>query len=310
MGAIVNLEGERFGRLLVIKKTKKRDKSGGIYWECKCDCGNLVDVVSRSLRFGNTKSCGCWRTESRYLNTKDMIGKKFGRFEVVSKVEKQDRYRNNFYMCKCECGKIKKVRGYALRNGSIRSCGCLAIEFSKSREIDLTGVKSGRLTVIEKSNKESKRGYYWLCKCECGKTKDVLGENIREKKTLSCGCLRIEAMHKMRGENSPHYKKELTDEHRILGRYILGKSNILNWRISVYERDNYTCAICKTKGIVLNAHHLNGWHWCEEGRFDIDNGITLCKNCHESFHKTFGYGDNTKEQFEEFSINCFFKNQV
>lgn len=72
------------------------------------------------------------------------------------------------------------------------------------------------------------------------------------------------------------------------------------WRKEVYKKDNYTCQCCgDNKGGNLNAHHLDGYDWCEEKRLDINNGITLCKNCHSDFHYVYGYGGNTKEQFEE-----------
>lgn len=51
---------------------------------------------------------------------------------------------------------------------------------------------------------------------------------------------------------------------------------------------------------MVNAHHLYSWKSYPLLRFDIDNGITLCKKCHINFHKKFGYGNNTKEQFIEY----------
>lgn len=76
---------------------------------------------------------------------------------------------------------------------------------------------------------------------------------------------------------------------------------------NVFKRDNYTCQCChiksqNQKSIILNAHHLDGYNWCEEKRVDVDNGITLCKECHDKFHNIYGRGNNTKEQFEEFMI--------
>lgn len=58
-----------------------------------------------------------------------------------------------------------------------------------SKFIDLTGQKFGRWTVIKYSHKNSKRMVYWLCKCDCGNEKIVLGNNLRRGKSLSCGCL-------------------------------------------------------------------------------------------------------------------------
>lgn len=55
---IVNLHGQRFGKLLVIGLSLKSSKNGK-WWSCVCDCGNTKDIRSSSLRFDMTKSCGC-----------------------------------------------------------------------------------------------------------------------------------------------------------------------------------------------------------------------------------------------------------
>lgn len=59
MGAKVDLTGQRFGRLTVIRESKER-LNGGVTWLCRCDCGNEVIVRSNSLRRGRTLSCGCY----------------------------------------------------------------------------------------------------------------------------------------------------------------------------------------------------------------------------------------------------------
>ena len=58
-----DLTGQRFGKLTALYRTDK--KRGSSYlWHCACDCGNTVDVVVSALRSGNTKSCGCLRTDT------------------------------------------------------------------------------------------------------------------------------------------------------------------------------------------------------------------------------------------------------
>lgn len=67
MGSLIDIAGERFGRLTVIEIAHRRGlNSGGtvVYWKCRCDCGEMKIVKSQSLRTGVTKSCGCLAREN------------------------------------------------------------------------------------------------------------------------------------------------------------------------------------------------------------------------------------------------------
>lgn len=57
-------------------------------------------------------------------------------------------------------------------------------------KIDMTGRKYGRLTAI--SEVPSKRPIHWLCRCDCGTVKEVIGASLRNGTTASCGCLAVE----------------------------------------------------------------------------------------------------------------------
>lgn len=57
------------------------------------------------------------------------------------------------------------------------------------------------------------------------------------------------------------------------------------WVKAVFERDNYTCKKCQVRGTYLNAHHIKEFAKYPDLRFDIANGITLCKECHKEEHR-------------------------
>ena len=61
------------------------------------------------------------------------------------------------------------------------------------------------------------------------------------------------------------------------------------WRKAVFERDKYTCIWCGYKGNKLRADHIKPFALYPELRFAIDNGRTLCIDCHET---TDTYGKN------------------
>jgi len=59
-----DITGQRFGRLVVIKDSGKRNASRSVLWLCKCDCGNETTTNGPNLKRGNTQSCGCFRKEN------------------------------------------------------------------------------------------------------------------------------------------------------------------------------------------------------------------------------------------------------
>ena len=60
-----------------------------------------------------------------------------------------------------------------------------------------------------------------------------------------------------------------------------------DWRTSVFERDDYTCKICEQIGGKLNADHIMPFCLYPDKRLDINNGRTLCEDCHRQT-ATFG----------------------
>lgn len=115
------------------------------------------------------------------------IGNKYGKLTVLEKAPRPEgRPAGAYWLCQCECGNQKVIRGADLRAGSVNSCGCL---YGKHSIIDETGKQYGKLTVISQTENRKFGSVKWLCKCECGNYCEVAGDALRQGQTQSCGCL-------------------------------------------------------------------------------------------------------------------------
>ena len=120
------------------------------------------------------------------MKLKDLTGQKFGRLTVIERAENAKCGKTR-WLCKCDCSNEVVVQGDHLKCGLTQSCGCLGGGKLK----DLTGMKFGRLTVLERAENKGTRTC-WLCKCDCGNEVTVLGEDLKSGHTQSCGCLHRE----------------------------------------------------------------------------------------------------------------------
>lgn len=204
MSKLIDLTGQRFGRLIVVCRGEDlTPKSGGrkVRWYCKCDCGNDALVTTQNLLRGVTKSCGCFaRDYDRNTFTTDMTGwvmKEHGVKDSKVKVINLYKFDKNGaeWNCVCECGNHFVANGRYLRRGRIKSCGCSL----NPNIVDMTGwvmkehgVPDSRITVVKYIGTSNDRKALWECVCECGKVFIANGKEIRSGHTLSCGCLKVE----------------------------------------------------------------------------------------------------------------------
>jgi hypothetical protein len=131
MKSILNLVGQRYGRLVVISLGEPYTSPSGQVqprWICQCDCDPSRKILVRGagLRSGNTESCGClrsfvifaWVLRNQIIH--DLMGKRFGKLTVIER-----RNEHRAWLCRCDCGHEKIVSTNHLLSGSVISCGCL-----------------------------------------------------------------------------------------------------------------------------------------------------------------------------------------
>lgn len=63
MSKLIDLTGQRFGRLTVLGKATSKKTAHNTYWLCRCDCGNIKEINGGNLKTGQATSCGCYRIQ-------------------------------------------------------------------------------------------------------------------------------------------------------------------------------------------------------------------------------------------------------
>jgi hypothetical protein len=201
-------------------------------------------------------------------------------------VSQELRYR-------CPVGHISKTSFNKFKN---EEHGCDYCGGSKKLEyIDVKNAfeKAG-LTLLEKEYKNA--GTRMKFRCSCGNIDKV---DFRHFQWASKG---RNPKRKCSKCMTPAWHYTLNEEERIKERKY---PKYYAWVKRVKERDNFSCTICSYKGKDVDAHHLDGYSWCREKRTDVDNGVTLCTDCHGEFHSVYGFRDNTKSQYIEFMKRKF-----
>lgn len=251
-----------------ICRKEKRTK----YKKICLTCNKPFENINKNTKYCSVK-CKPQHIDKKITVSCSICGSK-------KKINKYRKDNHKDFYCSDEC----KNKGYSLKYSG-----------ENSARYDKLTVKCAICGVdVTRNRYEIETSNYNYCGKECaykGWSKFYSGEN-----NPLYGTERPE----IRGENNPNWNPDKTREQRQKDRKILENTK---WIRSVFERGNYTCKCCGKRGGDIVAHHLDGYNWCIEKRFDVDNGVVLCDKCHKLFHRKYGYGNNTKEQFNIFKKN-------
>lgn len=265
MGIIKNEIGQKYGYLTVMKQAPNRDKRA--FWECQCDCGNIIVVSGSCLRRKKnpTRSCGC-------LNKQKEIGKKYNHLTVLSYSHTNDR-GELIWNCKCDCGKNTTVKSRDLHSGHKKSCGCL---YSP----DLSGLTFGLLTVLERAY-TNKNVLYWKCQCKCGSIINVPTNNLKSGNTSSCGCINYSIGEK-------NIAKWLDDNHIAYKKEWVIPNTYYRFDFALFDKNNNLIAFIEFDGEQHYKDNKGVWNSKEnlaeiqkrdkiKNKYAIDQNISLIR---------------------------------
>lgn len=207
----------------------------------------------------------------------DLTGQKFNRLLVLEKIEKQGN--EWVWKCQCDCGNQCNVKGVNLRRERVKSCGCLKKESdrkSKGNVINLIGQTFGHLTVIARDGSDNRGEAKWLCQCNCNAHNkiSVLGSNLRNGHTQSCGCDRRShgeiLIAKILNENNIIFEQE-----KSMFKY----SNNTNAKFDFFVDNKY---LIEYDGETHYKYNLHGWHTQDQLNKQIERDEIKNKWCKEN----------------------------
>lgn len=141
-------------------------------------------------------------------------------------------------------------------------------------------ISPGQIGEISKSGYECqkckiKNSFNFSCSI-CSKIVYTQPSQVKYRNRSTCSMIcRSILMRKRANERRVGYTKHQLDR---LARY---SPEAEKWRKAIFSRDDYTCQICTVRGTYLEADHIKPWAFFPELRFELSNGRTLCRPCHD-----------------------------
>ena len=200
--------GKFFGDLEVISLDEKisalRKRP---YYKCFCHkCNNIHTFRADRLIEEKIYDCGCDNLFQKRINAvKDLSNQQFNDLLVIDiNIDETRKHKQGIYWnCICQrCGNNTVVLGENLKSGNTQSCGCKHKDVMKQKRRDISHQHFGFLEPLEIDEKYTENfkkqhpyftGAYWICYCHnCNKIVDkpIRGNDLIQKKRISCGCLK------------------------------------------------------------------------------------------------------------------------
>lgn len=186
-----DMTGVRFNRLTVVAWAGKRQHAPLHHdWKCRCDCGTEKVISFAALSSGATRSCGCLSDEERRsrkgLLVDNLVGQRFGMLVVVRQAAAIPGHisRNARWECQCDCGAVTSAAGSVLKDGKVKSCGCL-----RQQGMNLAGLTFKQWTALAPLPERVKNNgsVIWACECRCGKQEAISYDQLRTAPP-KCAC--------------------------------------------------------------------------------------------------------------------------
>ena len=116
------------------------------------------------------------------------------------------------------------------------------------------------------------------CSTRCARS-GIIGNRIGTKTSIETKLKQRIAKLGIRGKSHWNYRGYKNKDERDV---LMSQDEYIQWRKKIFERDNYTCQHCGKRGCYLEADHIKSWLLYPELRYNLNNGRTLCRPCHQN----------------------------
>lgn len=258
-------------------------------WECG-RCGKIVSQRLDKIKRANGKLNCCSRVSENNVNHGKRIADKWGL------IFKELSFKNTQIASEWECpvhGVFEYTLFNALHTKNVNPCKQCRKDLEDTQlESELASLykEVPFIKLLDPEYKGKRVSHRWKCEKHNYETSSNLRLILKNKRLKCCRAKELS------GKNHPLYNPYIDESQRVKKRHY-GAAQV--WSKAVRTRDKWECVICGHNSKCV-AHHLDSYMAHPDKRYDVDNGVTLCRPHHIEFHQEYGIKLNTKEQFNEY----------